>query len=166
MKNLVIVSALILVNCIAASCAIAQGMNWNSFEFEQVNQGEMSDPVLVLESLDNVYGVEQTTSGAKASIWVNISGIALGQKRGFIPIQYKQRARCDIRLDVKEGRYRIIIMNAEGYLTGFDMWLSLDPRGVKRKLQESCKVYAREIHEHIYRIVKAECEKEHKRSDW
>ena len=35
------------------------------FEFEQVNMGEMPDPVLVLESLSNVQDVEKTTSGAK-----------------------------------------------------------------------------------------------------
>ena len=133
----------------------AQGMNWSAFEFEQVNMGEMPDPVLVLESLCNVQDVEKTTSGAKAAIWTSVTGIAQRHKQSFIPIQYKNRVRCNIRLDVKEGRYRITILNAEGYLTGFDLWVSLDPRGVKKKLQEPCNTYARKIHEHIYGLVKA-----------
>ena len=160
-QNLVL--SFILLTALGAN---AQGMNWNKFEFEQVNMGEMSDPVLVLESLDNVHDVERTTSGAKASIWTGVMGLAQRHKRSFIPIQYKQRVRCNVRLDVKDGRYRITILNAEGYMTGFDIWLSLDPNGVKKKLQEPCRTYARVIHEHIYGLVKTACQEEQERSDW
>jgi hypothetical protein len=83
MKTFIFGLALLIVSQINA-----QGMNWNNFEFEQVNIGEMSDPVLVLQSLDDVHDVERTTSGAKASIWTGVTGLAQRHKRSFIPIQY------------------------------------------------------------------------------